>query len=69
MRKLSYERIDIKRRYKIYIRRLERYKNDLDTLINILLNTNQEEKAWNWMILRTGLETVIDMWSKMVGEL
>lgn len=66
---LIYERNIIRKRHLKYIDKIERWKEDIKMLIQLLLEQQQEEKAKQWVILLQTLELSQDLWNKLVREL
>lgn len=69
MPELTYDRRHVTRRYKMYIKKLKTWREDVLGLINTLLEHGQEEKAKAWMILYHSLTILEDLWEKLVNEL
>lgn len=66
---LSYNRYDIRRRHKVCIRTIEKWMEDVEGLIALLIENKHEAKAREWAVLYSSLSIVKDLWSKLVSEL
>ncbi|MEM3662384.1 MAG: hypothetical protein QXI68_02245 [Sulfolobales archaeon] len=66
---LNYNRHDIRRRHKIYIKSIERWMEDVESLISLLIENKHEDKAKDWGVLYNSLSIIKDLWTKLVDEL
>ncbi len=69
MRELIYDRQHIKRRLKIYRERIEKMIEDTDTLMAVLLERQEREKAYALAVLTKTLEMARDILQKLSEEL
>ena len=65
----EYNRDAIRKRYRRYIEKLEKWGKDIETLIAILLESGYRKKAADWGLLVNSIEVVRDLWLKLIEEL
>lgn len=66
---LSYNRYDIRRRHKVCIKTIEKWMEDVESLISLLIENKHEDKAKDWAVLYNSLGIIKDLWTKLVNEI
>lgn len=66
---LKYDRHTLKRRYKTYVRKIQRIIEDIDILIELLLETGDVERAKEFSVLHHTLSIANDLLMKLIDDL
>lgn len=66
---LAYNRDAIRKRHIRNIKKIEKWREDIDQIIQLLIVAKQTDKAKEWSILSLSLEVVRDLWRRLIQEL